>query len=454
MSIKSINPYTNEVLKEYTPYTMDKLEQMLQLSEKAFKEWRKTSFAKRKELMLKCAEVLHSSKQDLGKLITLEMGKPLKDAISEIEKCAGCCEYYANNAESYLKDELVESDATKSLIAYQPLGTVLAIMPWNFPFWQVFRFAAPSIMAGNIGMLKHASNVPQCALAIEEVFCKAGFPEGVFQTILIGSDKVDELIGHNVIKAVTLTGSDAAGAKVAAEAGKHIKKAVMELGGSDPFIVRADVDIEFVAQKAVEARFINTGQSCIAAKRFIVNASIYDKFNKILVEKAKLMKLGNPLEEGVQLGPLARPDLAQSLQEQVNKSVEQGAKVLLDGGVKEKGSAVFYPVILADVKPGMLAYSEELFGPAFIVIKADSDEHAIAIANDSRYGLGSSIWTKDVAKAEEMAKEIEAGSVFVNGIVKSDSRLPFGGVKHSGFGRELSTVGIREFVNVKTIWIK
>jgi len=454
MSIKSINPYNNQVLKEYTSYSTEKLEQMLQQSEQTFKQWRKTSFAERKKLMLKAAEVLNSTKQELGKLISLEMGKPIKDSISEIEKCAGCCEYYANNADNYLKEEIIKTDASKSMIAYHPIGTVLAIMTWNFPFWTVFRFAAPSIMAGNVGILKHASNVPQCALAIEEVFDKAGFPKGVFQTALIGSEKINDLISHKVIKAVTLTGSDIAGAQVASEAGKNIKKAVMELGGSDAFIVRADVDLEFAVAGAVKGRFINTGQSCIASKRFIVNAAIYEKFNELLVEKVKAMKVGNPLEDGVQLGPLARPDLAKSLQEQVNKSVQQGAKVLLEGGVKEKGSAVFYPILLADVKPGMVAYSEELFGPVFTIIKAGSDEEAVAIANDSKYGLGASIWTKDIVKAEEMAKDIEAGSVFINNIVKSDSRLPFGGVKHSGFGRELSTVGIREFVNVKTIWIK
>ena len=454
MSIKSINPYNNELLKEYTPYSSEKLEKALELSEQAFKKWRRTSFEERKTLMLKCAQVLKSAQQELAKLIALEMGKPLKEAVGEVEKCASCCEYYAANAEKFLKDELVESDASKSLIAYQPLGTVFAIMPWNFPFWQVFRFAVPSIMAGNVGVLKHASNVPQCALAIEEVFHKAGFPEGVFQTLLIGSDKVEELIGHKVIKAVTLTGSDAVGAKVAGAAGKHIKKAVMELGGSDAFIVRADADLQFTVQKAVEARFINTGQSCIAAKRFIVNATVYDQFVKLLLEKVQTLKVGNPLEEGTNLGPLARPDLAKSLQEQVNKSVEQGAKILLDGGVKENDSAIFYPIILADVKPGMVAYHEELFGPVFTLIKVESDEEAVAIANDSMYGLGSSIWTKDGIKAEEMAKEIEAGSVFINGIVKSDSRLPFGGIKNSGYGRELSEAGIREFVNIKTIWIK
>ncbi len=454
MSIKSISPYNNELLKEYTPYTSQKLEQALELSEQAFKKWRRTSFEQRKTLMLKCAQVLKSAQQELGKLIALEMGKPLKEAVGEVEKCASCCEYYAANAEKFLKDELVESDASKSLIAYQPLGTVFAIMPWNFPFWQVFRFAVPSIMAGNVGVLKHASNVPQCALAIEEVFLKAGFPEGVFQTLLIGSDKVEELIAHKVIKAVTLTGSDAAGAKVAAAAGKHIKKAVMELGGSDAFIVRADADLQFTVQKAVEARLINTGQSCIAAKRFIVNVTVYDQFVKLLLEKVKTLKVGNPLDEGINLGPLARPDLAKSLQEQVNKSVEQGAKILLDGGVRENDSAIFYPILLADVKPGMVAYHEELFGPVFTLIKAQSDEEAVAIANDSIYGLGSSIWTKDNIKAEEMAKEIEAGSVFINGIVKSDSRLPFGGIKNSGYGRELSKAGIREFVNIKTIWIK
>ena len=454
MTIKSINPYTNELLKEYTPYTEEKQEQILTLSEKAFKEWRKTTFETRKKLMLKCREALISEQQELARLIALEMGKPIKEAISEVQKCAGCCEYYAANAEHFLKDVLVESDASKSYIAYQPLGAVLAIMPWNFPFWQVFRFAVPSIMAGNVGLLKHASNVPQCALAMEELFIKAGFPLGVFQTLLIGSEKVEELVGHKTIKAVTLTGSDVVGAKVASAAGKNIKKAVMELGGSDPFIVREDADLLYTVQKAVDSRLINTGQSCIAAKRFIVNTAVYDKFIELLVMKVKVLKVGDPFDEATNLGPLARQDLAASLQEQVRKSVEEGAKIVLDGGVKEKGSAVFYPVILADVKPGMTAYSEELFGPVFTIINAENDEEAIAIANDSRYGLGASVWTKDNAKAEAMAKEIESGSVFINGIVKSDSRLPFGGIKSSGYGRELSEVGIKEFVNVKTVWIK
>jgi len=454
MTIKSINPYNNEVLQEYTPYTEEKLGQLLEVSEKTFKEWRKTSFEHRKTLMLNCMKELLSSQQRLAKLIALEMGKPLKEALSEVQKCAGCCEYYAANAEHFLKDEPIESDASKSFVTYQPLGAVLAIMPWNFPFWQVIRFAAPSIMAGNVALLKHASNVPQCALALEELFRKTGFPEGVFQILLIGSEKVEELIGHKTIKAVTLTGSDIVGAKVASAAGKNIKKAVMELGGSDPFIVRADADLPFTVQKAVDSRLINTGQSCIAAKRFIVNAAVYDKFIELLVTKVKELKVGDPFDEATSLGPLARPDLAASLYDQVKRSVEEGAKLVLDGGVKENGSAIFYPVILADVKSGMTAYSEELFGPVFTIIKAENDEDAIAIANDSRYGLGSSIWTKDSLKAEVMAKEIESGSVFINGIVKSDSRLPFGGIKNSGYGRELSEAGIKEFVNIKTVWIK
>jgi succinate-semialdehyde dehydrogenase / glutarate-semialdehyde dehydrogenase len=429
------------------------MDQALSKADSAFRKWKQVSFKERAGLMKSCASYLKDHKKDLAKLMVLEMGKPIREAIAEIEKCALACEYYAENAEVFLADKKISSDASSSYVSYEPLGCILAVMPWNFPFWQVFRFAAPSLMAGNVGILKHASNVPQCALAIEEIFIKAGFPEGVFQTLLIGSSKVEYLISNPVVKAVTLTGSEKAGSEVAALAGKYIKKSVLELGGSDPFIVLKDAELETAAATAVKSRMINTGQSCIAAKRFIVVKEIAEAFTQKMAEKMKKLKIGNPMEEATEVGTIAREDLVQSLLDQINKSVEKGAKIILGGDRPEMKGAFLNPAILTNVKPGMPAYEEEMFGPVASIIIAEDETDAIRIANDSRFGLAGAIWTKDQARGERLARLVESGSVFVNGMVKSDPRLPFGGIKSSGYGRELSIAGIHEFVNIKTIWI-
>lgn len=453
-TIKSINPYNNELLHEFEEHTEEQLKETLANADKAFKIWKQTTFAERSNLLRECANLLLSNKDSLAKIITLEMGKPISQSISEIEKCASACEFYADKAESFLSDEIMESDATKSLISYEPLGCILAVMPWNFPFWQVFRFAAPALMAGNVGILKHASNVPQCSLAIEKIFIDAGFPPNVFQSVLIGSSKVNYLIDHPIVKATTLTGSEKAGAEVAMRSGKNIKKTVLELGGSDCFIVLNDADIEQAADVAVKSRMINTGQSCIAAKRFIIQKESYDIFLEKMKQKMEALKIGDPLDEETEIGPMAREDLVAGLQEQVSKTVEKGATIFWGGGRPDRQGAFMNPSILVNVKPGMDAYEQELFGPVAIVFKAEDEEDAIRIANDSVYGLGGAIWTKDTSKGLALSRKIEAGAVFVNGMVKSDPRLPFGGIKNSGYGRELSYVGIREFVNIKSIWIR
>ena len=401
--------------------------------------------------MIRAAEILEAEKRELGAVMTLEMGKPIAAAIAEAEKCAAACRYYAANAERFLADIPVETEGGRSWVAFQPLGVVVAIMPWNFPFWQVFRFAAPALMAGNVGMLKHSSNVPQCALAIEAVFRRAGFGEGVFQTLLVGSEAVEEMIADPRVAAVTLTGSEGAGRSVAAAAGKHLKKCVVELGGSDPFIVMPSADLEVAVSTAVTARMINNGQSCIAAKRFIVHEDVYDVFLKQFVARVSSIRVGDPMDEETQLGPLATSSIRDELEEQVRASVSDGARILT-GGSRVSGEGYFYaPTVLVDIARGSAAAQEELFGPVASVFRARDLDDAIAIANGTRFGLGASAWTRDPDEESRFIEEIESGLLFINGMVASDPRLPFGGVKSSGFGRELGEFGIREFVNIKTV---
>ena len=453
MAIQSLNPATNEILKSFSPFTPDKVEQLLAEADQAFQQWRKTLITERAELMRAAAQELKNNNQHYAEIITLEMGKPIREARAEINKCALCCDFYADNAEEFLKDEYITSDASVSYVSYEPLGTILAIMPWNFPFWQVFRFAVPALMAGNAGMLKHASNVPQCALAIEEIFRKAGFPNGVFTTVLIESGAVDGLIKDDRIKAVTLTGSEGAGAKVAAIAGSEIKKTVLELGGSDAFIVLADADLEETAKMAAKARMINTGQSCIAAKRFIVEEAVADQFIQRMKEQMQQLKTGSTLADETDYGPLARRDLAESVQKQVDESIAKGARVVLEGGRPDTESAYFHPMMLTDIKPGMPAHDEEIFGPVACIFVVKDSAEAIRVANESQYGLGASIWSCNIQEARKLARQVESGAVFINNMVQSHPALPFGGIKKSGYGRELSYAGIREFVNQKTVYV-
>ena len=453
MSIESLNPYTGRVLRRFTAFSWAKTERLLGQAHRAAAEWRTTTFTERAAVLRRAAGLLRERQDELARLMALEMGKPVADGRSEAQKCAVCCEYYADKAEEFLDDELIETDAGRSFISYQPLGVVLAVMPWNFPLWQVVRFAAPALMAGNVGLLKHASNVPQCALALEKIFHDAGLPSACFRTLLIGSDLVEKLIADDRLRAVTLTGSEGAGSAVAATAGQHIKKTVLELGGSDPFIVLADADVPAAAKVAAQSRMINAGQSCIAAKRFIVEKAVQKEFVQQLKSHLQAMQTGDPLEEGTQYGPLARPDLADDLSKQVADSVAKGAKIELDGGQEKPGSALFKPMILTNVRPGQPAYSEEFFGPVALVLTAKDAADAVRLANDSPFGLGAAVWTSDLKKGEQMAREIESGAVFINGLVKSMPELPFGGVKKSGYGRELSYLGIREFVNQKSVWI-
>ncbi len=405
-------------------------------------------------MMIRAAEILESEKHEFGKTMTIEMGKPLQAAIGEAEKCAWVCRYYAENAERHLADEIVETNAKKSYVHFQPLGPVLAVMPWNFPFWQVFRFAAPALMAGNVGLLKHSSNVPQCALAIEEIFRRAGFPEGAFQTLLIGSQAVEGILKDRRVVAATLTGSEPAGRSVAGIAGKEIKTTVLELGGSDPFIVMASADFDVAVTTAVKARTINNGQSCIAAKRFIVAAEIYDKFEERFVSEMQSLRIGDPMDESTEIGPLATPQIRDDLVEQVKKAVDSGARVLT-GGKKLDGPGNFYePTVLVNVDPSSTVSCEEIFGPVAMLFRVADIDEAIRLANATPFGLGSSAWTSDANEQAQFIEEIEAGCVFINGMVASDPRLPFGGVKNSGYGRELAEFGIREFVNIKTVWIR
>jgi len=449
-----VSPLTGELLREFEQHSDDTVENKIALAAATFREYRKTPFAKRAAMMLRAAEILDKEKDTFGRMMTLEMGKTLKSAVQEAEKCALGCRYYAENAERFLADEEAKTNATRSFVRYQPIGPVLAVMPWNFPFWQVFRFAAPALMAGNVGLLKHASNVPQCALAIEDVFRRAGFSEGVFQTLLIGSDRVNKVIADRRIAAVTLTGSVGAGINVATAAGKAIKKSVLELGGSDPFIVMPSADFDRAVETAVQARVINNGQSCIAAKRFIVHQQIADEFEKKFVSRMASLKVGDPMDKDTDVGPLATAEVLQGLEEQVNKTVAMGARVLLGGKRLDRKGNFFAPTVLADIPKGSPAFEDERFGPVASLYRAKDMGHAIEIANNSIFGLGACAWTNDPSERELFIHEIEAGLAFINGMVASDPRMPFGGVKHSGYGRELSYQGIREFVNVKAVSIQ
>ena len=455
MPIEAVHPATGATVETYEaidkPTLIDKIEQ----SHKAHLSWKQTSFLHRAEKMKKAAAVLKDRKEEFARLITREMGKPIAQSRSEVEKCAWVCEYYAENAGIFLTDESIETDASKSYIRYEPLGVVLAVMPWNFPFWQVFRFAAPALMAGNGGLLKHASNVPGSALAIEEIFEQAGFPKGLFATLLISTNLVETVIEHDLVKAVTLTGSGPAGSAVAAAAGKNIKKSVLELGGSDAYLILEDASLPQAAEVCKNSRLLNTGQSCIGAKRFIVVEEVYDDFLKLFKEKMAAAKMGDPFDEDSDVGPMARFDLRNELHEQVTKSVNKGAVCILGGEIPKNMEGAYYPpTILTNIQPGMPAYGDELFGPVASVFKVKDEVEAIRLANDSDFGLGAAVFTTDKSRGERVATQLEAGSCFVNGLVKSDPRLPFGGIKQSGYGRELSHNGIREFVNIKTVWIK
>jgi succinate-semialdehyde dehydrogenase/glutarate-semialdehyde dehydrogenase len=450
--MKSINPTNGELVAEYPDYDDREVDRRLEAADKAFREWRRVSFSERADAMARAGEILEKRKDELARLMALEMGKPVSAGRAEAEKCAWVCRYYADEAEGMLADAPVETERSKSYIHHEPLGVVLAIMPWNFPFWQVFRFAAPALMAGNAGVLKHASNVSGCALQIEEILVDAGIPEGLFSTLLIGSDKVERVLEDRRVVAATLTGSEPAGRAVAAQAGNLLKKTVLELGGSDPYLILADADIDKAAAVCAQSRTINNGQSCIAAKRFIVVSEVADAFTAAFVREMATYQMGDPLDEETRLGPLARLDLRQDLHDQVMRSLEAGAQLLL-GGEIPPGPGSFYPAsVLSGVNEGMAAYSEELFGPVAAVIAVDSEEDAIRVANDTSFGLGAAIFSADLERAEHLAAtRLEAGCCFVNALVASDPRLPFGGVKASGYGRELSMLGIKEFVNQKTV---
>jgi succinate-semialdehyde dehydrogenase / glutarate-semialdehyde dehydrogenase len=454
MAIATTNPANGEVLKTFEPLTAAQIEQKLQLASSAFRDHRRTSFADRASKMMRAAEILEKEKDECARLMTLEMGKPLKAAVAEALKCATGCRYYAENAERFLADETVETGAKRSFIRYLPIGPILAIMPWNFPFWQVFRFVAPALMAGNVGLLKHASNVPQCALKIEEIVRRAGFAEGVFQTLLIGSGPVDGILNDSRVMAATLTGSEDAGIQVGISAAKRIKKVVLELGGSDPFIVMPSADLEAAVTTAVDARIQNNGQSCIAAKRFIVAEKIASEFESKFVKRMQDLRVGDPFQEGTQLGPLASASAVSSLDEAVKKSVAAGARVLAGGHPLNLPGSFYAPTVLTDIPKDSPAYSEEFFGPVASIFRVKDIDQAIQIANDVRFGLGASAWTNDPAETERFINELDAGMVFLNKMVASDARLPFGGVKYSGHGRELAAQGIREFMNIKTVSIQ
>jgi succinate-semialdehyde dehydrogenase / glutarate-semialdehyde dehydrogenase len=453
MAIATINPATGETIQTFEPLTDAQIEQKLELAVTAFRAERKTPFAERARRMRKAADILDRDKDKFAHLMTLEMGKPYKAAVAEAVKCAGGCRYYADNAERFLTDEVIETGAKKSFVRYLPIGPILAVMPWNFPFWQVIRFAAPALMAGNVGLLKHASNVPQCALAIEKIFLEAGFPQGAFQTLLIGSQQVDAILNDPRVVAATLTGSEQAGIQVGIAAAKRIKKVVLELGGSDPFIVMPSADLEAAVATAVEARVLNNGQSCIAAKRFIVAEPIANEFQRKFVERMKNLRVGDPFDEKTELGPLATPDAVKSLDEDVQKSVKAGAKVLTGGQPLKLPGNYYAPTVLTDIPKDSPAYREEFFGPVAMLFRVKDIDEAIRLANDCRFGLGASAWTGDDRERERFINELESGMVFINKMVASDPRIPFGGVKHSGHGRELSANGIREFMNIKTVSI-
>ncbi len=453
MSIQSINPATGEAIETFAEASPAEVERIVAAAHGAFPEWRATPFAARADRLRKAAALLRGKKAEHARTMALEMGKPIAQGEAEVDKCAWVCEYYAERAETMLAPQPRETDGSASYVRFDPLGLVLAVMPWNFPFWQVFRFAAPALMAGNAAVLKHASNVPRCALAIEEVLREAGLPRGLFATALVGSGAVAGLIGDPRVEAVTLTGSEPAGRQVAERAGREVKKTVLELGGSDPYIVLADADVAAAARGAAEARLVNSGQSCIAAKRFIVVEAVAEAFVARFADELRAWKVGDPLDRATRVGPQARVDLRDELHRQVEETVKRGARRVLGGEVPPGKGAFYPPTLLIGVEPGMAAFDEETFGPVAAVIRAKDEDDAVRQANASSFGLGASLWTRDRARAERLAARIEAGSVFVNGVVKSDPRLPFGGIKRSGYGRELSEYGIREFVNVKTVWI-
>ncbi|MDQ2714620.1 MAG: NAD-dependent succinate-semialdehyde dehydrogenase [Chloroflexota bacterium] len=453
MSIQSINPATEELIETFEPSNAEQVHQALDDARAAFLEWRETSFSQRSALFHRVAGYLRDHKDELARTATLEMGKPIAEAEAEVEKCAWNCEFYADNAEKFLADEPVATNARESYISFQPLGVILALMPWNFPYWQVFRFAAPSMMAGNTAVLKHASNVSRCALEIERSFRECGFPHGAFRTVLVPGAEVSALIADPRVAAVTLTGSEAAGVSVAAASGQALKKNVLELGGSDAFIVLEDADLDAAVQMAARARFQNAGQSCIAAKRFIVVEAVAEAFEQKFVEATRKLHVGDPLQRETQVGPLARGDLREALDKQVRDSVKMGAHVAI-GGQSLEGKGYFYaPSVVTGVTPEMPLFREETFGPVAAVIRARDTDHAVELANDSQFGLGGNLWTRDIERARTLARRLESGAIFINGMTTSDPRLPFGGIKRSGYGRELSTFGIHEFVNIQTIWI-
>jgi succinate-semialdehyde dehydrogenase/glutarate-semialdehyde dehydrogenase len=455
MAMEAVNPATGKTIRTYEEMTPAEVEATIRQSHEAHLEWKRTSFAHRAGLMKKAAGIVRARAEEWAVLAAQEMGKPVRDGRGEAEKCAWVCDYYADNAESILRPEMIETDATRSYAAFRPLGVVLAVMPWNFPFWQVFRFAAPALMAGNAGILKHASNVPGCALEIEDCFKEAGFPDKLFSTLLIGSRQVAAVIENRLVRAVTLTGSTPAGIAVARKSGEVLKKTVLELGGSDPYLILDDADVESAAVSCAASRLINAGQSCVAAKRFIVVESQREKFEKLFVEAMRSAKMGDPLDEETTIGPLARHDLRDELHDQVRQSLDKGAVCLLGGEVPESDGAFYPPTVLTEVEKGMTAYDDELFGPVAGIIVVKDEEEAIDVANDSVFGLGAAVFTGDAARGERIAaEELDAGCCFVNSFVKSDPRLPFGGVKESGYGRELSHYGIKEFVNIKTVYVQ
>jgi succinate-semialdehyde dehydrogenase / glutarate-semialdehyde dehydrogenase len=454
MPIASINPATGETLKTFDELTGSQIEDKLSRSVSRFHSYRQTTIAERARMLNKAADILEARKEEFGRIMTLEMGKTYRSAVAEAAKCATACRYYAENAERILADEVVETGAKRSFIRWLPLGPVLAIMPWNFPFWQVIRFAAPALAAGNVGLLKHASNVPQCALALEDIFREAGFPEGCFQTLLIGSKKVEAIINDPRVRAATLTGSEPAGVQVGIAAGRNIKKVVLELGGSDPFLVMPSADLDAAVTTAVDARCINNGQSCIAAKRFIVADSIYEKFERRFVERMSAQRVGDPFDAQTDLGPLVSREAVEGLHADVQRTIQMGARLLTGGHVIDGGGCFYAPTVLADIPKDSPAYREEFFGPVASLFRARDIDDAIRMANDCRFGLGASAWTNDEGERERFSNELDSGMVFINKMVASDARIPFGGVKHSGHGRELGELGIREFMNAKTVWVQ
>ena len=454
MAIATINPATGQLIRSFEPLTTLEIESKLQLAWNTFPKFRKLSFADRGRIMRKAADILESERDELACLMTTEMGKTIRSAVDEAVKCAGACRYYADNAERFLADEVVQTSAAYSFIRYQPLGVILAVMPWNFPFWQVFRFIAPSLMAGNVGLLKHASNVPQCALKIEDIMLRAGFPEGAFQTLLVGSRAVDQILGDPRVAAVTLTGSEGAGIEVGVSAARRIKKVVLELGGSDPFMVMPSANLDDAVPWAVKARCVNNGQSCIAAKRFIVHHDVADEFERRFAQEMEALKIGDPMDATTELGPLANADAVSSLHRDVQKTIDAGARVLAGGAPVQRPGYFYAPTVLTDIPYDSPGYREELFGPVACVFRAKDLDDAIRIANDTRFGLGGSAWTNDPMERERLTNELDAGMVFINKIVASDVRMPFGGMKASGIGRELGVNGIHEFTNIKTVWIE